>query len=186
MNLPCSRILREVTLGVKKRLTNTELVTALTESPASSPALASLRCDVSMESTENKQPLSGQDEASVQEAVTQFRQNLKDLRAALVQRIVDRVTTQQEYPPDLRAHPDQYAPLDSSKVQLELVVARMLATFLLDPTTTLPMEVDALHRRVSGPPCRMQPTQHTHPARPVHAVFCFRRHRCSATFEWLA
>ncbi len=105
-----------------------------------------------------------------QEEVTKARQQLKSLRESLVKRVVQRVTNEQDYAADLRAHPDQYPLLDGNKVNWELMVARMVVTYLLEPTTTLPTDVECLHRRVRD--AARTPLPRSCAARPSLAAEC--------------
>ncbi len=92
--------------------------------------------------------------ANVEQAILRAREKLTALRLALVSRALQRATDGKQgegvwLPPELRAHPDQYPPRpDPPKPQWEMQLLRILITLLLDRSTTLPVDVDALHRRV--------------------------------------
>jgi hypothetical protein len=48
----------------------------------------------------------------------------------------------------LKAHPNDYPKLDEKNIMPERQLAQMLASALLDPTSSLPMDSKTLHDRV--------------------------------------
>lgn len=71
---------------------------------------------------------------------------IRKLREDMVKRSIQR---QDGWFAELRAHPDHYPALIEGKyLDVERRTLQILATFLLDPKTQLPVEVDSMHRRV--------------------------------------
>ncbi|KAJ9522259.1 hypothetical protein QJQ45_008086 [Haematococcus lacustris] len=74
-----------------------------------------------------------------------MRLKLQNLRKQMVDRALQRGRP-------VRAHPDQYPPLDESKMTWETQIAQLLAMALLEPNTLLPLDLMTLHKRLlQGP-----------------------------------
>lgn len=84
------------------------------------------------------------------EEVTKARERMHMLRGNLMQRVISRMSNQPGgMRNNLRAQPDQYPPMDESKRQQELQLVKLIAECLLDLSTSIPIEVSTLHKRVS-------------------------------------
>ena len=78
-----------------------------------------------------------------------MRGELRPLREKMMARMVQRMNARFGLPVTaLRAHPQDYPPLDESKHSQERLLAQLLACALLDPTSLLPVDSKTLHERV--------------------------------------
>jgi hypothetical protein len=92
--------------------------------------------------------------AGVEAAIVAGRERLASLRDAMVRRVVQRCSLPPDGPwpqPELRALPDAFPPLaPDAPPAAEMALLRLLVAYLLDAHTKLPVEVEAMHRRVGS------------------------------------